>query len=71
MCARESPITKMQAESAYKRLCEKYNGDPEKTGQCILYEERMLSELGEDGKRILDALIRYRLTERQGGGYVI
>lgn len=67
-------ITKEQAQEFYHKLCETYNGNPDKTCQGIASAEHiadMMNISEEIASRLCHAMVKYGITERQGGGYVI
>lgn len=58
----------------YKELCFRYNGNYNKSSQGIASTEHIADTLHMnvyDVQRIMDQLVSYGITEKQGGGYVI
>lgn len=58
----------------YRELCLKYNGDENKTSQGIASADHIAETLNmnvSDVEQIMNQLVKYGITERQGGAYVI
>ena len=67
-------ITKEMAQEFYRDLCGTYNGDVNKTCQGIANTEHIAETMNiteETATEFCHAIVMYRITERQGGGYVI
>lgn len=62
------------ARNGYKVLCGYFNGSTNKTGLCVVSEDRVIEVLGlnnHDGKQVLAMMYELKLTERQNGMVVI
>lgn len=67
-------ITKKQAHEFYRDLCGTYNGNPDKTCQGIASAEHIAETMNISPNMVDEfciAMVKYGITERQGGGYVI
>lgn len=67
-------IAREQAQEFYHNLCKVYNGNPDKTCQGIASAEHiadMMNISEETATEFCHAMLKYNITERQGGGYVI
>ena len=67
-------ITKGQAREFYRDLCGTYNGNTNKTCQCIVTIPHIAETMNipeTKANEFCSAMIRYGITERQGNGIVI
>ena len=67
-------ISAEKAKEYYKTLCFMYNDDENNTCQGIVTAENLAEKLHIDitaTRELLNAMVYYGITERQGGGYVI
>lgn len=67
-------ITKEMASTFYHDLCATYNGNANKTCQGIASAEHiadMMNMTTDMATEFCHSMLKYGITERQGGGYVI
>jgi hypothetical protein len=67
-------LNKNTAKEFYRDLCGTYNGNANKTCQGIASAEHIAQTMDIPvglATIMCEAMIRYGITERQGGGYVI
>lgn len=67
-------VTKTQAKEFYRDLCGTYNGSTNKICQGIASTQHIAETMNISPNMVDDfctAMVKYGITERQGGGYVI
>ena len=60
--------------SIYKNLCFIFNGNATKTCQCVISPENMADQFRidvDEAERVLNEMVKFGITEKQGGRYVI
>lgn len=73
-CKGKFEITKGNAEEFYRDLCETVYGNSNKVSQGVMSIELIANRMKisiENANRFCEAMIKYRITERQGGGIVV
>lgn len=67
-------VSKVQAQEFYRNLCIKYNGKENCTCRGIADVGHIAKSMHisyEESEKLCNAMIKYGVTERQGGGIVI